>query len=204
MAGQDSYSQGIVVASLTDAPNAETLARNLADAIAPRTVMRFASASARTAALTGATAPVEGMVSWLQDTNLLYVYDGSAWQVQSSYELMAWTNLSSLGSFSGAFSAGSPTPRMRKLSILGVEVWELEGRINASSLAVATTTTMFTFNVGHRPANGHGYMTYNSSHYASRVTIAQTGLMSVSVPTEAGGSVTTIYLDGIRITNPAL
>ena len=204
MAGQDSYSQGIVVASLTDAPNAETLARNLADAIAPRTVMRFASASARTAALTGATAPVEGMVSWLQDTNLLYVYDGSAWQVQSSYELMAWTNLSSLGSFSGAFSAGSPTPRMRKLSILGVEVWELEGRINASSLAVATTTTMFTFNVGHRPANGHGYMTYNSSHYASRVTIAQTGLMSVSVPTEAGSSVTTIYLDGIRITNPAL
>jgi hypothetical protein len=204
MAGQDSYSQGIVVASLTDAPNAETLARNLADAIAPRTVMRFASASARTAALTGATAPVEGMVTWLQDTNLLYVYDGSAWQVQSSYELMAWTNLSSLGSFSGAFSAGSPTPRMRKLSILGVEVWELEGRINASALAVATTTTMFTFNVGHRPANGHGYMVYNSSHYAARLTIAQTGIMSISVPTEAGTSVSTIYLDGVRITNPAL
>ncbi|MGW2048527.1 hypothetical protein ACWCPF_25595 [Streptomyces sp. NPDC001858] len=204
MAGQDSYSQGIVVASLTDAPNAEALARNLADAIAPRTVMRFASASARSAALTGATAPVEGMVSWLQDTNLLYVYDGSAWQVQSSYELMAWTAITSLGSFAGGFSASSPAPRMRKLSILGVEVWEYEGRITASSLSAATTTTMFTFNVGHRPASGHGYMTYNSSHYASRVTISQTGVMSVSVPAEAGGSVTTIYLDGIRITNPAL
>ncbi|MCX5522578.1 DUF2793 domain-containing protein [Streptomyces bobili] len=204
MAGQDSYSQGIVVASLTDSPNAETLARNLADAIAPRTVMRFASASARSAALTGVTAPVEGMVTWLQDTNLLYVYDGSAWQVQSSYELMAWTSLSSLGSFAGAFSAGSPTPRMRKLSVLGVEVWELEGRVNASSLAVATTTTMFTFNVGHRTANGHGYMVYNSSHYAARLTIAQTGIMSVSVPTEAGTGVSTIYLDGVRITNPAL
>jgi hypothetical protein len=204
VATTDDYGQGVSVATLTDAPNAETLAKNIANAIVSRSIMRFASASARSAALTGLTAPVEGMVTWLQDVNLQYVYDGTAWQVQSSYELMAWTNLSSLGSFAGGFSASAPTPRMRKLSVLGVEVWELEGRITASSLTPATTTTMFTFNVGHRTANGHGYMTYNSSHYASRVTIAQTGLMSVSVPTEAGGSVSTIYLDGIRITNPAL
>ncbi|MFM9703583.1 hypothetical protein [Streptomyces galilaeus] len=204
MATTDDYGQGVSIAALTDAPNAETLAKNIANALAQRSIMRFASASARSAALTGPTAPVEGMVSWLQDTNLQYVYDGTAWKVQSSYELMAWTNLSTIGSFSGGFSADAPTPRMRKLSILGVEVWELEGRINANSLTPATTTTMFTFNVGHRPANGHGYMVYNSSHYAARLTIAQTGLMSVSVPTEAGSSVSTIYLDGVRITNPAL
>lgn len=77
MAGQDSYGQGVVVASLTDAPNAETLARNIADAIAQRSVMRFASASTRASTL---TSPVEGMVSWLQDVNALYLYDGSAWQ----------------------------------------------------------------------------------------------------------------------------
>ena len=204
MATTDDYGQGVSVATLTDAPNAETLAKNIANAIVSRSVMRFASASARSAALTGPTAPVEGMVTWLQDVNLHYVYDGSAWQVQSSYELMAWTAISSLGSFAGGFSASSPTPRMRKISVLGVEQWEYEGRITASSLSAATTTTMFTFNSGYRPANGHGYMTYNSSHYASRVTISQTGVMSVSVPAEAGGSVTTIYLDGIRITNPAL
>lgn len=79
MATTDDYGQGVSVATLTDAPNAETLGKNIANGIAPRSVMRFASASARTATLTGATAPVEGMVSYLQDTDRLYVYNGSAW-----------------------------------------------------------------------------------------------------------------------------
>ncbi|MFF8485150.1 hypothetical protein [Streptomyces antibioticus] len=75
----DDYSQGIGVADLVDAPNARVLAQNLANALASRSVLRFASASARAAALVGAAAPVEGMVSWLQDTNALAVYDGAAW-----------------------------------------------------------------------------------------------------------------------------
>jgi hypothetical protein len=40
-------------------------------------VMRFADSAARTAALSGVLA--EGMVSYLQDTNTLEVYDGSGW-----------------------------------------------------------------------------------------------------------------------------
>jgi hypothetical protein len=40
-------------------------------------VMRFADSAARTTALSGVLA--EGMVSYLQDTNSLEVYDGSAW-----------------------------------------------------------------------------------------------------------------------------
>lgn len=40
-------------------------------------VMRFANAAARTTALSGVLA--EGMVSYLDDTNQLEVYDGSAW-----------------------------------------------------------------------------------------------------------------------------
>ena len=40
-------------------------------------VMRFANASARTTALAGVVS--EGMVSYLDDTNALEVYDGSAW-----------------------------------------------------------------------------------------------------------------------------
>ena len=79
MATTDDYGQGVSISALTDAPNAETLAKNIANALAPRSVMRFASSSARTAALTGATAPVEGMVSYLQDVDRLYVYTGSAW-----------------------------------------------------------------------------------------------------------------------------
>lgn len=42
-----------------------------------QTVMVFANATARTSALSGVLA--EGMVSYLQDTNALEVYNGSAW-----------------------------------------------------------------------------------------------------------------------------
>jgi hypothetical protein len=42
-----------------------------------QTVMVFASSAARTTALSGVLA--EGMVSYLQDTNSLEVYDGAAW-----------------------------------------------------------------------------------------------------------------------------
>jgi hypothetical protein len=42
-----------------------------------QTVMVFASSTARTTALSGVLA--EGMVSYLQDTNLVEVYDGTAW-----------------------------------------------------------------------------------------------------------------------------
>ncbi|MFI1928363.1 hypothetical protein [Streptomyces sp. NPDC020377] len=203
MAGQDSYSQGVVVASLTDPPNAETLARNIADGIASRSVMRFASASARSATLTGATAPVEGMVSWLQDVNGLYFYDGSAWQLMNIIETMPWTNLSSLGSYAGGYSASTPAPRMRKLSMLGTEVWEYEGAITVGTLNAATTTTAFTFSAGHRPASGRGFSTCNSSHYATRVTVNTNGTLAFSVPTEAGNGVNKVWLDGMRITNPA-
>jgi hypothetical protein len=51
-----------------------------------QTVMVFASAAARDAAITAA----EGMVVYLQDTNLLYVYDGAAWNIVSN--TAAWTS----------------------------------------------------------------------------------------------------------------
>ncbi|MFJ4808482.1 hypothetical protein [Streptomyces longwoodensis] len=201
MAGQDSYGQGIVVASLTDAPNAEVLARNIADGIAQRSVLRFASAAARAAALTGATAPVEGMVSWLQDVDQLQVYNGSSWAAQPTL-IMDWTALSSLGSYAGGFTASTPPPRMRKISMLGTEVWEYEGAINIAALSPNTTTTGFTFTAAYRPVTGRTFAVASSSHYAARVTIASTGILTVSVPLEAGSSVGKFWLDGMRITNP--
>lgn len=47
-----------------------------------QTVMVFANATARTSALSGILA--EGMVSYLQDTNALEVYNGSAWVAAGS------------------------------------------------------------------------------------------------------------------------
>lgn len=77
----DPYGQGIAITALTDAPDAGVLAAALGGltGLTPRTVMQFASASARSAALTGPTAPVGGMTTWLIAEKRLDVYDGSAW-----------------------------------------------------------------------------------------------------------------------------
>lgn len=201
MAGQDSYGQGVIIASLSDAPDAETLAKNIANALAERSVMRFDSASARAATL---DAPVEGMVSWLRDTNLSYHYDGTSW-IPESTVLTGWTTLTtaSLGSFSSGFSASTPAPRMRKIVAQGTEVWEYEGAITINSLLAATTVNVYTFTSAYRPSNGRGFVVYNSSHYGARVTIGADGKLNISVPSEAGSNVSKVWLDGMRITNPA-
>ena len=57
-------------------------------------VMSFANSTARTTALGGGE--VEGMVSYLQDTNTLEVYDGSAWVpvgMQWTTHTPTWNNL---------------------------------------------------------------------------------------------------------------
>lgn len=75
----DGYGQGITLYTNDQQPNLQSMIANLADGTIPRGVMRFASASARSASLAGTYAPVEGMVTWLQDVNRLDVYDGSVW-----------------------------------------------------------------------------------------------------------------------------
>jgi len=51
-------------------------AADLQDYIQDQTVMRFANSSARAS---GILSPTEGMVTYLDDANALFVYDGSAW-----------------------------------------------------------------------------------------------------------------------------
>jgi len=90
----DDYGQSVSIASLTDAPDASKLAKDIANGIAQRSVMRFASASARGATL---TAPVDGMATWLQDVDRLDVYNGSAW-VTPEPSLTSTTSGLSVGS----------------------------------------------------------------------------------------------------------
>jgi hypothetical protein len=52
-------------------------ASEINDNLMNQSVMVFSNAAARTAAL---TAPVEGMVAYLEDTNLFTTYNGSAWK----------------------------------------------------------------------------------------------------------------------------
>jgi hypothetical protein len=71
----DASGQGILLPRLTDPPNIDTL-YGVLNSVISKTVLSFASASARNATL---TSPAEGQMAWLQDTNTMTEYTGSAW-----------------------------------------------------------------------------------------------------------------------------
>ena len=79
MPDDDAWGQGIDLWQMTDAPSIPDAIAALADGVIPRGLLRFASASARTAALSGAGAPVEGMASWLVGEARLEIYHNGSW-----------------------------------------------------------------------------------------------------------------------------
>lgn len=137
----DIYGQGIAVAALTEAPNAGALASGLA-AMVPRTVMRFASASARAAALAGDAAPVEGMMTTLADTDRTYRYNGSTWEplaalVQSGTVSLSFSSLDQYSGTNVTFATAFPaTPRVSININSGVGA---TGRWNGRAINVTAT-----------------------------------------------------------------
>lgn len=132
----DDYGQGVSIASLTDAPDAGKLARDIANAIVQRAVMRFSSASSRGATL---TAPVEGMLTWLQDINRLDLYDGSAW-VAVSVGTSSWTNISLESGFTNNGNSNGNL-QYRRLNISGEDSLQLRGGINRTSYPSSPPST---------------------------------------------------------------
>lgn len=72
----DGWGQGIQLAALTDAPDLPKAVKDLADGIIPRTILRYASASARGAAI---ASPQEGMATWLTAEGRLEIYHDGDW-----------------------------------------------------------------------------------------------------------------------------
>ena len=104
----DDFGQGILVADLFMAADAEVLAKGIANGIASRSILRYASASARTAALVGTAAPVEGMVTWLQDVNRLDVYNGTAWvELDKRHDPMLVKDDANLAFTGGSYANGT-------------------------------------------------------------------------------------------------
>jgi hypothetical protein len=127
----DQWGQGIDLWQLTDPPSIPDAIRALADGVIPRGVLRFASASARGATLAGDQAPVEGMLTWLQDINRLDLWDGASWTAvsvgQSTWKTITpespWTqNGNSNGSL-----------QYRILNISGEESLQFRGALGRSS-----------------------------------------------------------------------
>lgn len=131
MPTQDDYGQGVQIASKTDAPNAEQLAKDIVNAIAQRSILRFPSAFTRGATLAGASGPVEGMLTWLQDVNRLDLWDGSAW-VAVSVGRSSWTTITPAspwtqnGNSNGSF-------QYRLLNISGEESLQFRGALGRAS-----------------------------------------------------------------------
>ncbi|MCM2391717.1 H-type lectin domain-containing protein [Streptomyces albipurpureus] len=94
----DRYDQKVPYPVLGDAPNIETSMRDLVNTSMSRTALRFPSATQRTAVLTGDSAPVLGMLTWLDNVKRYEYWDGAAWrrvvpQEQSGTVNVSFTNL---------------------------------------------------------------------------------------------------------------
>ncbi|MFE0039449.1 hypothetical protein [Streptomyces sp. NPDC059015] len=183
MATTDDYGQGVSIASLTDAPNAETLAKNLANAITSRSVMRFASASARSAALVDAATPVEGMVSWLQDTNRLYVYDGSSWVEIPQRRKSQATLTSSTSQTSGEILTGLSITMATKASTTYI--------LRATGLVRSTLVTDRVDLLIRRGTTTGGTQVGGAVHFTS---VATTGESVTAIGSDTPGAGTTTWV----------
>ncbi|MEU6543868.1 hypothetical protein [Streptomyces sp. NPDC046859] len=127
----DNYGQGIGLWQLTDAPSIPEAIKLLADGVIPRGVLRFASASTRGSTLVGDYAPVEGMLSWLQDINRLDLYDGTAW-VAVSVGQSAWKTVTPASPWTQNGNSQG-TLQYRILNISGEESLQFRGGLGRSS-----------------------------------------------------------------------
>lgn len=100
--------QGLPYPELTGVPpNVPEHIKALADAVAPRTVMRFASLAARDAAL---PTPVDGMVCYVAADNGYYARVGGQWR-----RVLSDTDWQPLTLQNGWATASGLTPRVRLL-----------------------------------------------------------------------------------------
>jgi hypothetical protein len=128
----DSYGQEIGLWSLTDAPDIPAAIKLLADGVIPRGVLSFASGTERGATLYGPDrAPVEGMLTWLQDVNRLDVFDGANF-VAVSTGASAWTTISLAANFTQNGNSNGNL-QYRLLNISGEESLQLRGAVARAS-----------------------------------------------------------------------
>lgn len=166
----DRFGQGVDIAALTNAPNAQTLAFNIVDALTGRSVMRFASASARNATI---TAPVHGMVAALNSEKLLTWYDGSAWTVIGS-GAAAWSNVPLAGGYSHNGNSNG-TFQYRVVNLFGEKSVMLQGAVTAtysgSTIANGGVVTSTALPAAARPASLRTVVIPCSDVNSARITL---------------------------------
>lgn len=169
----DSYGQNIPYPTLTDKPNAQTLAQGIVEGLTPRSVMIFKSAIVRGATI---VTPEGGMVSWLEDVQRLEVYDGEAWSTVAA-GTSAWTTISLTSGWAHDGNSNGNF-QYRVVNLFGEPAIMFRGAISRASYP------------GSLPA----YFTLNSSPLPER---AQTDhLRTITVPcSDANSERITLKLD---------
>ena len=113
-----------------------------------QSVMVFSSSATRAAAL---TAPVEGMLTWLQDTNKYENYNGTAWvalggsgvlQVVSTTKTDTFTMASTTyADVTGLSATITPSSATSKIYVLAIVSSGSQAGTNASAIRLMRTTT---------------------------------------------------------------
>ncbi|WP_432053759.1 hypothetical protein [Streptomyces sp. bgisy022] len=127
----DKWGQGIGLWQMTDAPSIPDAVKAVADGVIPRGVLRFASAAARGGTLVGDYAPVDGMLTWLDDVKRLELRSGGVWSVIAVGN-RAWTTI---GLTSGWSHNGNDngTLQYRLVNLFGEDTLMFRGAIGRSS-----------------------------------------------------------------------
>ena len=168
-----------------------------------QTIMYFANAAARDAALTGAIV-VEGMFAYLADTNTTVYYDGSAWQSFGTGDVTGLT----AGAGITITNASGPVPTI-SLSTNGTltspkETIEIVAAGSTGTINLDTLTASVEYYTGNASANwilnvrGSGAATLNSTMAIGEqisVVYLNTNGATAYIPSAAG-----FEIDSVAVT----
>lgn len=181
MPGTDIYAQGIATALLSDKPDAQSLAKAIADGAAKAGVKVYANASNRGAVLTGAAAPTRGMVTYLIAEDRVDYYDGVRWVPITPGP---WIPVPPAAGIS--YNSGSPAYRLVNGA---VQLRGTMARTSAAKFTPGASTILGTLPAGYRPS----YWTYQvvATEWASallgRLELAPDGILTIVIPSGTPG-----------------
>jgi hypothetical protein len=205
MPRNDDWAQNVPYPVLADAPDIEIATKGIVNGLVPLTVMRFADANARAAALTGATAPVPGMITYLKAEDRWEARQGDGtWLLLSDGP---WQPLT----YASGYTAHSGSPGWRKKAGGGIE---LRGRImrtgGGNFIADNTWRQFASIPAANAPGSPRYFVTAarhtvdsaSQSHQTARIEVKTDGKLNFGIEIGGGtgvsGDPAWFCLDGVQ------
>jgi len=155
-----------------------------------QTVMVFATSAARTSALSAVLA--EGMMSYLQDSNTVYYYDGAAWNALASGDITAITAGNGISVTSGT----GPVPTVAIDTAVTVDKTTAQTLTNKTLTSPALTTptiSTLTTNGDLLYGTGSGALSRLGIGSSAQVLTVASGVPSWATPAGASGPAFSAY-----------